>query len=135
METKKPDLLEEIKAFIGDEKKIQLHNGKIITIKPLVWRKELQIIRLLGEVVPQFTTTSTLDSSNLVQFLLKEAPDILTEIASTLTDCSREEIETEWILEDVVEVCLPFLQNLLKRLVNLLTTKIQPILHSLLNQK
>lgn len=135
MEKESQKFLEEIKAFIGEEKQITLHNGKVVVIKPLVWKKELQIIKLLGEIIPNFTQTTSLDSSNLVQFLLKEAPDILTEIAVILTGCKREEIEDEWILEDVVEVCLPFLQSLLKRLFLLLTTKIQPILQNLINQK
>ncbi|MEM1672665.1 MAG: hypothetical protein QXW71_00890 [Thermoplasmata archaeon] len=135
MEKENQKFLEEIKAFIGEEKQITLHNGKVVVIKPLVWKKELQIIKLLGEIIPGFTQSTSLDSSNLVQFLLKETPDILTEIAVILTDCKREEIENEWILEDIVEVCLPFLQSLLKRLFLLLTTKIQPILQNLFNQK
>lgn len=135
MEKENQKFLEEIKAFIGEEKQITLHNGKVVVIKPLVWKKELQIIKLLGEIIPSFTQSTSLDSSNLVQFLLKETPDILTEIAVILTDCKREEIENEWILEDIVEVCLPFLQSLLKRLFLLLTTKIQPILQNLFNQK
>ena len=133
---KTKEIQKEISAFIKEPIKINLSNGKILEIKPLSWRKELQLIRLLGKFVEEGIGTgliptesmSFLDTGKLIGNILQKSPDVITEMVMIITDKDRNFVENELVLEDIVEIVSPFLESMLIRLKKVAAEKIMPII-------
>ncbi len=133
---KTKEIQKEISAFIREPIKISLSNGKILEIKPLSWKKELQLIKLLGKFVEEGIGTgliptesmSFLDTGKLIGNILQKSPDVITEMVMIITDKDRNFVENELVLEDIVEIVSPFLENMLIRLKKVATEKIVPII-------
>ena len=133
---KTKEIQKEISAFIREPIKINLSNGKILEIKPLSWKKELQLIKLLGKFVEEGIGTgliptesmSFLDTGKLIGNILQKSPDVITEMVMIITDKDRNFVENELVLEDIVEIVSPFLESMLIRLKKVATEKIVPII-------
>ena len=133
---KTKEIQKEISAFIREPIKINLSNGKILEIKPLSWKKELQLIKLLGKFVEEGIGTgliptesiSFLDTGKLIGNILQKSPDVITEMVMIITDKDRNFVENELVLEDIVEIVSPFLESMLIRLKKVASEKIMPII-------
>ena len=133
---KTKEIQKEISVFIREPIKINLSNGKTLEIKPLSWKKELQLIKLLGKFVEEGIGTgliptesmSFLDTGKLIGNILQKSPDVITEMVMIITDKDRNFVENELVLEDIVEIVSPFLENMLIRLKKVATEKIVPII-------
>lgn len=133
---KTKEIQKEISTFIREPIKINLSNGKILEIKPLSWKKELQLIKLLGKFVEEGIGTgliptesmSFLDTGKLIGNILQKSPDVITEMVMIITDKDRNFVENELVLEDIVEIVSPFLESMLIRLKKVATEKIVPII-------
>ena len=133
---KTKEIQKEISAFIREPIKINLSNGKILEIKPLSWKKELQLIKLLGKFVEEGIGTgliptesmSFLDTGKLIGNILQKSPDVITEMVMIITDKDRNFVENELVLEDIVEIVSPFLESMLIRLKKVAAEKIMPII-------
>jgi len=133
---KTKEVQKEISAFIREPIKINLSNGKILEIKPLSWKKELQLIKLLGKFVEEGIGTgliptesmSFLDTGKLIGNILQKSPDVITEMVMIITDKDRNFVENELVLEDIVEIVSPFLESMLIRLKKVASEKIMPII-------
>jgi len=140
------ELKKEISAFVQFPYTITLKNGQEITIQQLSWKKELQIIKLLGDFIEEVGNLldfneeefdyiqNNIASSNIHKLLasiLKYSPDLLTEIVCIITDKKKEEVENEFVLEDVVEVVFPFLGNIIQRLQEIFQKKIKIVIEQI----
>jgi len=133
---KTKEIQKEISAFIRESIKINLSNGKILEIKPLSWKKELQLIKLLGKFVEEGIGTgliptesmSFLDTGKLIGNILQKSPDVITEMVMIITDKDRNFVENELVLEDIVEIVSPFLESMLIRLKKVVSEKIMPVI-------
>ena len=133
---KTKEIQKEISVFIREPIKINLSNGKTLEIKPLSWKKELQLIKLLGKFVEEGIGTgliptesmSFLDTGKLIGNILQKSPDVITEMVMIITDKDRNFVENELVLEDIVEIVSPFLENMLIRLKKVAAEKIMPII-------
>ncbi|RKX63966.1 MAG: hypothetical protein DRP34_00450 [Thermodesulfobacteriota bacterium] len=133
---KTKEIQKEISAFIREPIKINLSNGKILEIKPLSWKKELQLIKLLGKFVEEGIGTgliptesmSFLDTGKLIGNILQKSPDVITEMVMIITDKDRNFVENELVLEDIVEIVSPFLESMLIRLKKVVSEKIMPVI-------
>lgn len=131
------EILQEISAFIKEPKIITLSNGKTLEIKPLSWKKELQLINILGKALSEGVSLSQLteeaslgsiySTSSFIANLLQVAPEILTEMVVVISELDRETIENELILDDLVEIVYPFLLSILIRLKKVVKEKVLPI--------
>jgi len=133
---KTKEIQKEISVFIREPIKINLSNGKTLEIKPLSWKKELQLIKLLGKFVEEGIGTgliptesmSFLDTGKLIGNILQKSPDVITEMVMIITDKDRNFVENELVLEDIVEIVSPFLESILVRLKKVASEKIMPII-------
>ena len=71
---------------------------------------------------------SFLDTGKLIGNILQKSPDVITEMVMIITDKDRNFVENELVLEDIVEIVSPFLENMLIRLKKVATEKIVPII-------
>lgn len=144
-DTREQELKKEISAFIMEPKTIKLQgSNRVIEIKPLSWKKELQLIKLIGKLFEEgvsfaylpedFTKESFLSGSRIIGTILQFAPDILTEMAQIITDLDRQIIEEEFVFEDIVEVVFPFLLNILLKLKEVTVNKLLPSIHRITKQ-
>jgi hypothetical protein len=127
----------EIQAFIQEPVKLTLANGKTLEIKPLSWKKELQLIKLFGKLfeegfspdyITYFDKENVFSGSKFISILLQTAPDILTEMVQVITDLDKETIENDLVFEDIIEITFPFLGNIVVKLKKTIQTKINPLL-------
>jgi len=133
---KTKEIQKEISAFIKEPIKINLSNGKTLEIKPSSWKKELQLIKLLGKFVEEGIGTgliptesmSFLDTGKLIGNILQKSPDVITEMVMIITDKDRNFVENELVLEDIVEIVSPFLESMLIRLKKVVSEKIMPVI-------
>lgn len=136
---KTKEIQKEISAFIREPIKITLSNGKTLEIKPLSWKKELQLIKLLGKFVEEGIGTgliptegfSLLDTGKLIGNILQKSPDVITEMVVIITDKDKNFVENELVLEDILEIVSPFLENILIRLKKVTSEKILPIVRQI----
>ena len=136
---KTKEIQKEISAFIKEPIKIILSNGKTLEIKPLSWKKELQLIKLLGKFVEEGIGTgliptegfSLLDTGKLIGNILQKSPDVITEMVVIITDKDRNFVENELVLEDILEIVSPFLESILIRLKKVTSEKILPIVRQI----
>jgi len=134
-QTSSNDIQKEISVFIKEPIKITLSNGQVLEIKPLSWKKELQLIKLIGKFVEEGLNTgfislesvSFLDTGKLIGTLLQKSPDVITEMVVIITDKDKDFVENELILEDIVEIISPFLRSILIRIKKVAIEKIVPI--------
>lgn len=141
IEEKENEIKKEISAFIREPKTLKLQNGQEIQIRPLSWKKELQLIKLIGKLFEEgvsltylpedFTKESFLSGSKIIGSILQYAPDIITEMVAIITDFDKEFIENEMVLEDIVEIVFPFLLDILIKLKNVTTNKLFPVIQKL----
>ena len=138
-----------IEAFVYETKEIELTNGGAIKVPPLSWGKELQIIKILGntynkviksnkEILSSIISDSSetyrgkgtieLDISHIIGNIMSETPDAITKICSIITGKSEKYITDKLVLEDVMEICLPFLGVLLKKMTKLMETNLSNII-------
>lgn len=138
-----------IETFVYEAKEIELTNGGTIKVPPLSWGKELQIIKILGntynrviksnkEILSSLISDSSetykdkgtieLDISHIIGNIMSEAPDAVTKICSIITGKSEKYITDKLVLEDVMEICLPFLGVLLKKMTKLMETNLSNII-------
>jgi len=133
----------EVSTFIREPIKISLHNGETITVSPLSWKKELQFLKILGDFVEAFneeinligvgeeiSLSENLSTTKLFSVILKQAPDLLTELVQIITEMDREKIENELVLEDIMEIVTPFLSDIIIRLRKIFQEKIRVLLQN-----
>jgi len=136
------EILQEISTFIREPKIITLSNGKTLEIKPLSWKKELQLINILGKALSEGISLSQLteetslgaiySTSSFIANLLQVAPEILTEMVVVISELDRETIENELILDDLVEIVYPFLLSILIRLKKVVKEKVLPVVQQVM---
>lgn len=136
------EILQEISTFIREPKIITLSNGKTLEIKPLSWKKELQLINILGKALSEGISLSQLteetslgaiySTSSFIANLLQIAPEILTEMVVVISELDRETIENELILDDLVEIVYPFLLSILIRLKKVVKEKVLPVVQQVM---
>jgi len=127
------EYFKEIEAFTKSEREFTLSNGQTIKIKPLTWGQELKIIKILGELLNKTTQNTSVVVESLGEIelgssigaLLEESPEAITKICAIITGLTTEEIETNFVFEDIVEICFPFLASLVRRLQMKVVEKVE----------
>jgi hypothetical protein len=113
----------EIETFLPENNKVTLSNGQVIEIKPLNWGKEIKVCQLVSKffgdnnLMEAFNLVDKEEDSltaisNLIIPLVNEAPQIITQIIALLIEKETKEIEESLTSEDVMQIFVPFLQNL-----------------------
>ncbi len=115
----------ELETFLPEDIKVTLSNGTAIVIKPLNWGKEIKVCQLVSKffsgntVIEAFNEISKDDGKNdldaisqLLIPLVSEAPQVITQILALLLDKDIKYVEESLTSEDVMQIFVPFLQNL-----------------------
>ncbi len=116
----------ELETFLPEDTKVTLANGEVIEIKPLNWGKEIKVCQLVSKffsgnsVIEAFNEIANEDGDNndldtiskLIIPLINEAPQAITQILALLLNKDTEYIEESLTSEDVMQIFVPFLQNL-----------------------
>ena len=116
---------DELNTFSPLGKEFSLSNGDKVTINPLPWGKEIKVCQLVSkffgdnDITKAFTllekdgeNDSIEAISNLIVPLINEAPQVITQILAILIDKDEEYINESLTSEDVMQIFVPFLQNL-----------------------
>ena len=112
-------------VFIPEDNNVTLANGTVVEVKPLNWGKEIKVCQLVSkffgdnDITKAFTllekdgeNDSIEAISNLIVPLINEAPQVITQILAILIDKDEEYINESLTSEDVMQIFVPFLQNL-----------------------
>jgi hypothetical protein len=118
----------ELETFVPESTKVTLADGTKLEIKPLNWGKEIKVCQLVSkffsdnallEAFNNITTTegaNDLDAiSKLIIPLVNEAPQVITEILALVINKDNTYVEESLTSEDVMQIFVPFLQNLFTR--------------------
>ncbi len=117
----------EVETFIPEDNQFTLTNGEVLEIKPLNWGKEIKVCQLVSKffgdnnMIDVFslivgTEDGKEDSleaiSRLIIPLINEAPQVITKILALMLDKEQTYVEESLTSEDVMQIFVPFLQNL-----------------------
>jgi hypothetical protein len=113
------------KTFIPEDNNVTLANGETVEVIQLNWGKEIKVCQLVSRffgdnsITKAFTAlegdgeTDSMEAiSNLVVPLINEAPQVITQILAILIVKDEEYINESLTSEDVMQIFIPFLQNL-----------------------
>jgi hypothetical protein len=119
-------------TFVQEDNSITLANGEIIQIKPLKWGKEIRVCQLVSKffgdnnLIKVFTAlegdgeTDNLEAiSNLIIPLINEAPQVITQILAIILEKDEKYIDESLTSEDVMQIFVPFLQNLFTKYIQI----------------
>jgi hypothetical protein len=119
-------------TFVQEDNSITLANGEIIQIKPLKWGKEIRVCQLVSKffgdnnLIKAFTAlegdgeTDNLEAiSNLIIPLINEAPQVITQILAIILEKDEKYIDESLTSEDVMQIFVPFLQNLFTKYIQI----------------
>ncbi len=115
----------ELETFVPENIKVTLSSGEDIEIKPLNWGKEIKVCQLVSKffsgnaVIEAFNEIAKEDGKNdldvisqLILPLVSQAPQVITQILVLLLDKDTKYVEESLTSEDVMQIFVPFLQNL-----------------------
>jgi hypothetical protein len=115
----------ELETFVPESTKVTLANGTELEIKPLNWGKEIKVCQLVSKffsdntLLEAFNEISTTEGKNdldaiskLIIPLVNDAPQVITEILALIINKDVKYIEESLTSEDVMQIFVPFLQNL-----------------------
>ena len=121
----------ELKTFLPNGNKYTLSNGDVLKVEPLKWGKEIKVCQLVSKffgetnMIEAFAAIASDEEDNLEAIsamlipLINEAPQVITQILVLLLNKDQEYIEESLTSEDVMQIFLPFLQNLFTKYTNL----------------
>jgi hypothetical protein len=113
------------KTFVPEDNSRTLANGEVIEVRQLNWGKEIKVCQLVSkffganDITKAFTAlegdgeTDSIEAiSNLIVPLINEAPQVITQILAILIEKDEQYINESLTSEDVMQIFIPFLQNL-----------------------
>lgn len=125
----------DLDAFVDIPQTITLTNGQTLEIKPLTWKQELQLIKLIGDFISKVSqekkvsieSFSMLETGQLLGLIFKYAPDLLTQATSIIIRRPASFIEENLTLDDIIKIVFPFFGNILQKLLGTMTQTVQKI--------
>jgi len=120
----------EIKVFVPNETEVTTVHGDIVIVPKITWKKEIQLIKLIENVLE--SVTDLIDDKEepslavLIQRVLSVAPEKATAFVSVVLEKDDEWVESNLDLPEIVGVIIP----LLKQRLDMVTTRVTPYMTS-----
>lgn len=123
----------ELEVFMPDGS-FELTSGEVLELPRVTWKKEKRIFKKVGELFNSVDRLHTIDFNkittsqivSIIGVLMQDAPDVITSLASEITDLTEEEVDDRLDSEDLVSLLVPFFSSKFQRLqdlVNKILTK------------
>jgi len=107
----------EQQAFFGND--FTLDNGDTIAIKKPGLKKQIQIIKKVGQTLKDLKEVKDInidaftwkDVVTVLPDILTEVPDAIVEIGGLILDKDEKWVEENVVLEDLIEILVPFFKT------------------------
>jgi hypothetical protein len=106
-------------VFVLDQHVIKTVSGEEIRCPKVTWRKELQVIAILKDLLGKVVSSGVLSGvtteeegiAKVLDFVFTEAPNMLEAAVNILTGQSKEWIADNLVIEEMVGLVIPFLYS------------------------
>lgn len=118
---------EELDTFVPDTEVFVTTTGREVVLPKITWAKEKIIAKQIGDLFDSIEEIKAIsleqvgnkEIAQIMGTLLKKAPDVITSLASQITDLSEEEVDSHLDSRDLVRLLVPFFSERIQDLSRL----------------
>lgn len=123
---------EELDTFIPPET-LTLSSGKTIPFPRLMWKKEKQMLDLIGKILEEVTELSEIDyaeatMTEMIQIagkVMRTVPNEVTGLVCLAVNLTEEEVDNQLDSGDILSILLPLFQERVQRITSQFQTNTQ----------